>query len=766
MALSNTIVSENEPVGTLIGTLTTEDVDTSDTHSYSLAAGTGDADNGLFSISGNTLLLAGALDYETDSTLTIRLQTDDSNEGIFEMTFPIGVGDIDETPPNNPPTAIALSNTIVSENEPIGTLIGILTTEDADTSDTHSYSLAAGTGNADNGLFSISGDSLLLAGALDYETDSTLTIRLQTDDSNGGIFEMTFPIGVRDIDETPPNNPPTAIALSNTIVSENEPIGTLIGILTTTDADASDIHSYSLADGAGNADNGLFSISGDSLLLAGVLDYETDSTLTIRLQTDDSNDEGTFEMAFEIEVRNVDDIAPTIITANFSVSEFASVGDTLGQIGANDNVRIAAYTLVSGNTGDAFELTSTGFLRLAAALDFETLSAYTLGIEVRDAAGNRAEADFAIAVRDTSFQLLSVANVPDAGTLKLLGAQSVFTAVVSSTTYLFVAGFLDNGVSVFSVASDGALIPVFDIGDDGPLELNRARSVSTAVVSSTTYLFVAGGYDSGVSVFSVASDGALTSVFNIEDNETLELNGATSVSTAVVSSTTYLFVAGGIDDGVSVFSVASNGSLTSVFNIGDDGTLELAGAIFVSTAVVSGTTYLFVAGSGDSGGVSVFSVASNGSLTSVFNIGDDGTLELAGAQSVSTAVVSGTTYCFVAGPNDNGVSVFRVASDGALTSVFNIGDDGTLNLNGASSVSTAVVSGTTYLSVAGRDDDGVSVFRVASDGALTSVFNISDDGTLELAGAQSVSTAVVSGMTYLFVAGFGDSGVSVFRVVD
>ena len=69
-----------------------------------------------------------------------------------------------------------------------------------------------------------------------------------------------------------------------------------------------------------------------------------------------------------------------------------------------------------------FELTSAGFLRLAELLDFETLSAYTLGIEVRDAAGNRAEADFSIAVRDTSFQLLSVANVFDAGTLELNGA--------------------------------------------------------------------------------------------------------------------------------------------------------------------------------------------------------------------------------------------------------------------------------------------------------------------------------------------------------
>ena len=508
---------------------------------------------------------------------------------------------------------------------------------------------------AETVTFTLSGNGKSFERNYDLGEDSTNILNFQIVNSQLRIqnIEESITIDTRndDIDVVlvnPPNNPPTAIALSNTIVAEDEPVGTLIGTLTTEDVDvSSDIHSYRFAAGLGDYDNGLFSISGDSLLSAEALDYESDSTLNIRLQTEDSN-EGTFEMTFTIRVSDImDESPPTLTVANFSVSEFFSVGDTLGQIGANDDVGIVAYTLVSGNVGDAFELTSAGFLRLAAALDFETLSAYTLGIEVRDAAGNSAEADFSIAVRD-SFQLISVANVPDGGSLELEGAFSVSTAVVSGTTYLFVAGSIDDGVSVFRVASDGALTSVFNISDDGALQLNGARSVSTAVVSGTTYLFVAGEVDDGVSVFSVASDGALTSVFNISDDGALQLNGARSVSTAVVSDTTYLFVAGRLDNGVSVFRVASDGALTSVFNITDAGTLALNGASSVSTAVVSGTTYLLVAGQFDDG-VSVFSVASGGVLTSVFNIDDDGTLNLHGAVSVSTAVVSGTTYLFVAG---------------------------------------------------------------------------------------------------------------------
>src|SRR5258705_69584 len=128
-------------------------------------------------------------------------------------------------------------------------------------------------------------------------------------------------------------------------------------------------------------------------------------------------------------------------------------------------------------------------------------------------------------------------------------------------------------------------------------------------------------------------------------------------------------------------------SLTHRMTVFDAGALELNGAVAPHTAVVGGTTYLFVAGSDDDG-LSVFSVAANGGLTSVFNVPDHGTLELNGAQDPATAVVGGTTYLFVAGLFDNGASVFSVAADGSLTNVDNVTDAGPLELGGAFAVTT------------------------------------------------------------------------------
>ena len=73
--------------------------------------------------------------------------------------------------------------------------------------------------------------------------------------------------------------------------------------------------------------------------------------------------------------------------------------------------------------------------------------------------------------------------------------------------------------------------------------------------------------------------------------------------------------------------------------------------------------------------MSVFSVGADGDLTNVANVADNATLQLALTTDVETAVVGGTTYLFSGGANDNGVSVFSVGANGALTNVDNVIDD-------------------------------------------------------------------------------------------
>jgi len=94
-----------------------------------------------------------------------------------------------------PPTDILLSNNVVPELQPPGTIIGVLSTLDPD-SETHEYSLVAGEGDADNDQFTIFGSLLLSSSVFDYQLQNTLSLRISSTDENFESVEKVFEIQV------------------------------------------------------------------------------------------------------------------------------------------------------------------------------------------------------------------------------------------------------------------------------------------------------------------------------------------------------------------------------------------------------------------------------------------------------------------------------------------------------------------------------------------------------------------------------------------
>ncbi|MBN2712279.1 MAG: DUF4347 domain-containing protein, partial [Planctomycetes bacterium] len=200
VALSASSVNENQAVGTVVATLSATDPDSADSHTYSLVAGTGDTNNGDFTIVGNELRTAAGFDYESATSKAIRIQVSDGNGGTFAKEFTININNI-----NDAPTDIALDSSSVAENSAASTVVGNLSTVDQDSADTHTYSLVAGTGDTDNASFTISGGQLLTAASFDYESATTKSVRVQVSDGNGGVYEKALTINITPVNETPTN---------------------------------------------------------------------------------------------------------------------------------------------------------------------------------------------------------------------------------------------------------------------------------------------------------------------------------------------------------------------------------------------------------------------------------------------------------------------------------------------------------------------------------------------------------------------------------
>jgi hypothetical protein len=93
ITLSNSSVDENQPVGTLVGSLTATDPDPGDTHTFTFCGG---ADDASFQLSGNNLLTNAVFDYETKASYDICIRADDGHGGTLDKPFTITVNNLPE----------------------------------------------------------------------------------------------------------------------------------------------------------------------------------------------------------------------------------------------------------------------------------------------------------------------------------------------------------------------------------------------------------------------------------------------------------------------------------------------------------------------------------------------------------------------------------------------------------------------------------------------------------------------------------------------
>jgi parallel beta-helix repeat protein len=291
ISLSNSSVAENQPTNTIVGAFSTTDPDAGDTFTYNLIGGTGSTDNASFNISGANLRTSASFNFEVQSSYSIRVRSTDQDGLYFDKAFTITVTNVNETP-----TDISLNNTSVAENQPTNTVVGTLSTTDPDAGNTFTYTLVSGTGSTDNASFNIAGSSLRTSASFDFETKSSYTIRVRSTDQGGLYFEEPFTITVTNVNETP-----TDISLSNSSVSENQPINFVIGAFTGSDPDAGNTFTYTLVSGTGSTDNDSFNISSGNLRTSVVFDFDSQHSFSIRVRCTDQGGLN-FEQTFTITV--------------------------------------------------------------------------------------------------------------------------------------------------------------------------------------------------------------------------------------------------------------------------------------------------------------------------------------------------------------------------------------------------------------------------------------------------------------------------------
>lgn len=443
-------IEENTASGTKVGELTTTDPDSS-TFTYSLVDAGAYPHNTSFTISGSDLLLNTVPDFETTSSYSICIQTEDNTGLTYDEVFTITITDENEAP-----TEINLSSSSVPEHSAIGTAIGTLSCVDPDTGSAFTYSFIAGEGDTDNGSFSIDGTTLKLGIVPDYESKSNYSIRARV--SDGSLtYDQQITIAITD-----ENDAPTDISLSSSSILEHCAIGTAVVTLSSADQDGG-AFTYSLAPGDGAMDNGSFIISGNSLQVAVSPDFEAKNNLSIRIRTTDSS--GLYyEKILTIEVTDGDDPPTDISITSQSIAENSASGTAIGTLSSTDTGASVTFTysLVSGSgdTNNASFMIAGNELKLAVVPDYETKNSYSIRISTTDESAFYYEKVFTISITnmneaptDIALSNTSIAEntAIDATVGTLLGTDP---DVESSFTYTMAAGAGDTDNSSFTITGN------------------------------------------------------------------------------------------------------------------------------------------------------------------------------------------------------------------------------------------------------------------------------------------------------------------------
>ena len=380
LALDNNSIFENRPVGSTIGTFTAIDPDANNTLTYSFIDNNNTSpQNNLFALESNgTLKTASSFDYESNNTYSIRVQVKDDHNATTEGNFSILITNIIEdfdgdgtedaydsdddndgfsdhseiaygsnprdanSTANSAPTELNTTSPLqVSENQPVGTIVGQLTAQDPDANTTLTFTLVAGANDNQNFTIETNG-TLRTATVFDFESNPSYTINAKVRDQYNLTINQTFTVqitniiedfdgdGIEDAQDPDDDNdgfpdsveisygsnpldgnstanaaPTQLISDSNLSITENSPLGSIVGTLSAYDSDSNSTLTFTLVDGNGSNSNNLFSLEfNGTVKTASVFEYESNgSNLSIRARVSDQYNE-SIEKAFLVTVLN------------------------------------------------------------------------------------------------------------------------------------------------------------------------------------------------------------------------------------------------------------------------------------------------------------------------------------------------------------------------------------------------------------------------------------------------------------------------------
>ena len=245
---------------------------------------------------------------------------------------------------------------------------------------------------------------------------------------------------------------------------------------------------------------------------------------------------------------------------------------------------------------------------------------------------------------------------PAGGPAGVISAQSVMS--VGGNTYLYASMSGDGSVLTYQMAANGAMTLLQDLALTADLQAVNISELVEVRCGNAVFLAATLPITDRVALMQVGADGRLTQTASIGAAEGLGINGPAGLKVLGIHGQTFLLVAGGASSSLSVIEVRDDGSLRVADHVVDTLDTRIQGVTALEVASFSGRGFV-IAGGGDNG-LNLFEVLPDGRLVLLATLLDTDQMSLEAISAITLRETATGLDVFVAG---EGLGITRLTTD-------------------------------------------------------------------------------------------------------
>lgn len=290
-----------------------------------------------------------------------------------------------------------------------------------------------------------------------------------------------------------------------------------------------------------------------------------------------------------------------------------------------------------------------------------------------------------------------------------------------------------------------------------PDELGLSRYTDLTLSPDGTVLYATHRYDGGIRAFQVSNAGLSQIDFA---SHTADPVAGSDPILAVFNDR--LLSSGAAGGGLKLRRVLSDGRLTDEVSLGPQS--NFGGDLYDLTAVSlpGGQTAVFAGIEGHSGTARLVFDISN-QLIEATTISDTASAYANQTTSITFGSVDGSNVLVTASFLEDGITYWRIQSDGTVEEQASLGIGDGFWMSGPSAVEILEVDGRTFAIVGAADSNSLSVIELFADGSMVVRDHIIDDRFTRFDHVKELHSLQNGDRSYVFAAG-ADDGVTAFLV--